>query len=142
MNKNQINEEINECVDNFNTICMKISNHFSTKFPKDLEVDVYKTAVMDFIKKKPREPISLFIKNVYANDKYRESIMSSNENFFTNNNFDNLTQNDQSKMDIMHQIKSYWTKLSGNSRKFIFGALQMLIDICECYISKKTKLVQ
>jgi hypothetical protein len=78
----ELTQEINGYVEMFNSVCKQIGSHLLSKFPKNRNIHIYNDVVQDVIKKKPAEPISIFVVNVWANDDYKDSILASNEKFF------------------------------------------------------------
>jgi hypothetical protein len=143
MSKNKEKElahEIDEYVDMFNSVCKQIGNHLLSKFPKNRNIHIYNDVVCDIIKKKPAEPISIFVINIWANDEYKESIMESNEHFFMDNDHEELTGSDKDSSDILSQVKSCWGDLNEESKFFIKEAFKTLINLCDAYVEKKDDL--
>ena len=59
-------------------------SHLASEFPKNRDINICHDVISDVAKKKPSEPISIFLVNIYANDEYRIPILESDENFFKN----------------------------------------------------------
>jgi len=123
----------------FNSICKQVGNHLLSKFPTDKSFNIYNEILNEFIKIKPQEPISIFIKKVYAKDEYRSSIVSMNDDFFTNSSHDHLTKNKESRVEALFHFKYCWGILNDESKNFIKQAMKTLVDICEIYILYKSE---
>ena len=117
----------------FNNVCDKISTHLVNEFPENRNFNIYGSVIRDIVAKKPREPISIFIENVYDNDKYRQSIIKGDENFFKKSNHEQLTKDTES-LNAMFQFKECWDMMTTESHAFIKKMMKMLIDICDKYV--------
>jgi hypothetical protein len=143
MNKeSELSKEINEYVEMFNSVCKQIGSHLLSQVPKNRDIHIYNEAVCNLIKDKPNEAISLFVTKVYADDKYRKSILKGDENFFMKHDHDELAGNDPDGSDIITQVKNCWSQLNGESKQFIKEAFKTMINVCEIYIAKKDDLYQ
>lgn len=141
MNKEkELQEEINEYVEAFNSLCEQIGAHLLTQLSNSKDIRIYNEVVCDLIKKKPNEPISVFIMNIYANDKYRMSILNSDEDFFMKHDHDELAGDDPEGAGIISQVKNNWSKLNKNSRSYIKEAFITIIELCKIYIERKDDL--
>jgi hypothetical protein len=139
-NEKELTQEINEYVEMFNSVCKQIGSHLLSKFPKNRNIHIYNDVVQDIIKKKPSEPISIFVVNIWANDEYKDSILESNEQFFMENDHEELTGTNKSNSDILSQVKSCWGQMNDESKYFIKEAFKTLINLCEMYVEKKDDL--
>ncbi len=144
INKNDVAQHIKKldtkcekCVNMFNSVCDKIGKHLTSDFPNNRELYVYNDVVTNITKKKPEEPISIFLVNVYDNDDYREAIKNGDEQFFNNGTHENLTKNDEDNLKAMFQFKSCWKDMSDSSKMFIKEAMKTLINICDTYLIAK-----
>jgi len=133
-------EDINNYTDIFNSLCKDIGSHLLSQVPKNRNIRIYNDAVCDVIKKKPSEPISIFVVKVYADDNYRNSILESNEEFFTNNDHSDLAGNTKDSADIISQVKECWNELNKDSKSYIKKAFKTLIQLCDMYVEKKDDL--
>jgi hypothetical protein len=136
----ELTEEINNYVEMFNTICKQLGEHLLSKFPKNRDIHIYNDVVSDVIKKKPVETISIFIKQIYANDAYRVSILESDEKFFRHNDHSELTKGDKDSVGILTQLQSCWDNLNGESKHYIMEAMNTLIEVCDSYVENKDEL--
>jgi hypothetical protein len=139
-NEKELTQEINGYVEMFNSVCKQIGSHLLSKFPKNKNIHIYNDVVQDIIKKKPSEPISIFVVNIWANDDYKDSILESNEKFFMENKHEELTGSDKSNSDILSQVKSCWGDMDDESKYFIKEAFKTLVNLCEVYVEKKDDL--
>ena len=132
-----VNKNLQTCIDMFNTLIDNIGTLLASDFPNDQTVCTYSSIVSNIIKTKPLEPISLFIVNVYKNDKYREYIIQGNDKFFLNSDHKDVTNNDESMVQKMFQFKTCWTKLSYDNKDYIKNVMKTLIQITTQYIIEK-----
>lgn len=139
-NEKELTQEINGYVEMFNSVCKQIGSHLLSKFPKNRNIHIYNDVVQDIIKKKPAEPISIFVVNIWANDDYKDSILESNEKFFMENEHEELTGSDKSNSDILSQVKSCWGDMNDESKYFIKEAFKTLVNLCDVYVEKKDDL--
>jgi hypothetical protein len=138
----ELNKDINDYVEMFNSVCNQIGAHLVAQVPKNRNIHIYNEAVGNIIKNKPSEPISVFVLKVYADTDYRESILNSNEHFFMQNDHTELAGDDKDSSNIITQVKSCWGELNKDSRFFIKEAFKTLIKICGKYIEAKDDLNQ
>lgn len=136
----ELMEEINNYTDMFNSVCKQIGSHLLSQVPKNRNIRIYNEAVCDIIKKKPSEPISIFVVKVYADDNYRNSILESNEEFFTKNDHSDLAGDAKDSADIISQVKECWNELNKDSKFFIKEAFKTLVNLCDIYVEKKDDL--
>jgi hypothetical protein len=139
-NEKELNQEINEYVEMFNSVCKQIGLHLLSNFPKNMNIKIYNDVVQDVMKKKPSEPISIFVVKIWANDDYKDSILASDETFFMENKHENLTGSDKNNSDILSQVKSCWGEMNNESKNFIKEAFKTLINLCDIYVEKKDDL--
>jgi hypothetical protein len=133
----KLKESYENCINMFNSLSTNIGKHLLNDFPMNQNLYIYHNIVNNIIKKKPVEPISIFVVNVYSNDSYKESILNGDENFFRENRHENLTDNDEDRLKALFQFKSCWDQMNDYSKKFIKEAMKTLLNICEIYIEKK-----
>jgi hypothetical protein len=124
----------------FNDVCVRIGSHLTSEFPNNLNINICHKAIIDIIEKKITEPISIFIINIYANDKYRTAILKSDEAFFKNNNHEKFTGNDKESIDAILNFRDCWDSMNSDSHEFIKEAMKILINLCEMYIDAKDDL--
>ena len=136
----KLTDELNNYIKMFNEICKRVGEHLLSKFPKNRDIHIYNEVVSDVMKKKPTEPISIFIKKIYANDSYRKSILESDEKFFRHNDHEDLTGGDENSVGILSQLQSCWDKLNDESKFFVMEAMKTLIEVCDLYIENKDEL--
>lgn len=125
------------CVNIFNSLCIKIGEHLLSEFPKNMELFIYDDIVRKVIKKNHEEPISLFLIHVFQNKQYRQAIMDSDENFFKSNRHDNLTSSDEDRIKAMFQFKSCWNEMNDESKNYIKAAFKKMVELCDTYLNTK-----
>lgn len=138
--KNELEEKIKDYIGMFNNICDRIGSHLVSEFPKNRDINICHDVISDVVKKKPSEPISIFLVNIYANDEYRIPILESDEKFFKNSNHEEFVGNDKDSLDAMLNFRKCWDDMNSDSHEFIKEAMKTLVDLCEIYIEAKDDL--
>lgn len=138
--KQEYEEQVNNCVDIFNTICQKIGEHLTSEFPGNRDLNIYNDVVNNVIKKNPTEAISIFLVNIYSDDKYRESILDGDEKFFIKNNHNALAKNDKDAVQAIFNFQSCWGKMNVESKTLVKDSMKALVNICETYLEAKDEL--
>ena len=133
----QINKKLSLCIELFNTVLIDIKNSIAKEIKNNITMNIYYGVIDKFISVRPNEPISFFIKHIYSNDIYRNSIIDGNEIFFSENNFSSLIKEDEKKLKSMFMFKECWVELSLERREFIKNAMKTLVDITKKYIEEK-----
>lgn len=132
----EINRKIELCVNAFNNMALEISKIMKTILPKDNEAKLYYNFFKQLVKAKPLEPISLFIDKVYSIDEYRLSIKNGNDEFFLDNNHENVIGDDKNKINKMFKFKSCWKELDGEVKHSIKEMMKTLINLTAKYIEE------
>jgi len=132
-----VNNNLQTCIEMFNTLITDIGTLLANDFPNDHTICTYSSLVSNIITTKPLEPISMFIMNVYQNDKYREYIMHGNDKFFVNNDHNDVTNNDEKMIQTMFQFKTCWKQLSNDNKDYIKNIMKTLVQISTQYIIEK-----
>ena len=113
-----------------NTLVEHIVEHYG-----DISARAAQCIVSNIIRFSPNEPISFFLLNIYSNDDYRHNILIQNDDFFINNQMDDLTQGDSNKMAKLFEFKELWKVCDDNTKLFIKKTMLVLVKICQKYIS-------
>jgi len=124
------NEKIHVYMKMFNELIEEISLVIKNKFPNDNSVCFYNKMVKNHLKKYSSEPLLIFLKYIYTNDKYRQYIIEGNDVFFTKNK---EIDNDKNIKEIL-MFKSYWNKLNDVDKDLIKNIMKTMVEICTNYV--------
>lgn len=116
----------------FNDISIAMVNHLALKFPAS-HFGVYKNTIKVFIEERPAEPISMFIKYIYANDTYRKKIKSGDDSFFMTQTYDEVV--DKSMTTKIFEFKELWRSFDDNNKRLAKQTMSALIDRAELYLN-------
>lgn len=133
-------KNMNTCILICNTIIKDMTNHVTKNFPNDFTISTYTSVIEAMISSRPKEPLSLFIEHIYKNDEYRQNILKKNDDFFLDNDYENVVDN---KDDIksMFLFKSCWSDMSDHLKEIIRKSMITLVNTCEKYINAKLNLM-
>src|ERR1700722_18726427 len=109
--RDQYQKEMANLAAVFNAVSEGIGKRLLAEFPTNRDLVIYNQIVTGIIKKKPFEPISIFMVHIYANDTYREAILNGDEKFFRSSRHENLTSSDEDRIKAMFQFQSCWDKM-------------------------------
>jgi hypothetical protein len=132
-----INSKLQMCINMFNTVINDICVSVLKSSPNDPTMQTYKDVVGEIIKESPIEPISLFVMYIYKDPTYRQNIADGNENFFIDEDHQNMTKGDNNKVATMFQFKSSWKNFDTSQKDYVKNATKMLLKIAETYIIEK-----
>jgi hypothetical protein len=135
--RDQFQKEMNNLTSMFNAISEGIGKRLVAEFPGNRDLVIYNQIITSIIKKKPLEPISIFMVHIYGNDKYREAILNEDEKFFKSSRHENLTSSDEDKIKAMFQFQSCWDKTGDELKKIIKSSMKKLVEIAGDYILTK-----
>lgn len=135
--RDQFQKEMNNLASMFNAISEGIGKRLVAEFPANRDLVIYNQIVTGIIKKKPFEPISIFMVHIYGNDQYREAILNADEKFFRSSRHENLTSSDEDRIKAMFQFQSCWDKMSDELKKIVKTSMKKLVEISGDYILVK-----
>jgi len=136
---NEVKNNVLKYANLFNHACGNLSKFLIKEFPNNSDFYIYNDIMQNIAKNKPEEPISIFLENVYFVDEYRNSIINGDETFFKKDSLKNLTGDDKSKITAMFQFKTCWDQLGTDAHNYIKKSMNMLIKICDNYVTAKDK---
>lgn len=142
MSKQNIQNKLNKCANMFNTIIVDVGELIKKEFPNQF-TEMYVSFLKSIAQEKPFEPISIFIKYVYMNDKYKKCLYDGDENFFLNFNDEYSFSEGESTLDqcvdMIFKFRNEWTRLSNDHKTYIKQCMKTLIDITDKYVIQKSK---
>jgi hypothetical protein len=130
----ELQNEISECINMFNEVVSDIGITLITELPNESTVGIYNELLKTLLKKSPDFIIDSFVKDVYSDNIYRQSILNRDEDFFLENNHKKIVEKHDDGKKTLFQFKSCWKKLSYDTQNYIKDAVVMLVHITEKYI--------
>ena len=124
---------MNDLISKFNTVIMGMINHV-TDYYGDSNMLKMRLILENIINTAHDEAISYFLINIYMNDKYRSNILKQNDDFFLNENYDTMTENNKEKIAQIFQFKDLWTQIDLDTKNFIKKSMIALVKISQKYI--------
>jgi len=118
----------------FNIVVDGMIKHIVEKY-KDSKFSKIKILFDIFISNHSKEPINMFLKKVYSNDKYRHNIIEENEDFFMNDTFDDVPDKDKDDaFKYIFHFRDLWKQISEDTKIYIKKSMYVLVKICEEYL--------
>ncbi len=143
--KNTVSKLLKETLDSisqFQEVLLPLVDEL-LKLSGDHMLIMYKSMVIDFIQKKPKIIIDNLILKCYdeKDGVLRGKIVSGDESFFMNNNFEDMTEGDSSIINIIFKTKDFWGKLTEDNKEVLKSYLLSLVSLCDVrYINYKKYL--
>ena len=138
MNNCEIRQNLDLCVNLFNTVICDMTALITKDFPDDIMLTTYEDIMKTIIKNSPTEPISMFLIYMHKNDKhdkYRKNILLRNDKFFTEINHN---ENDAQTINIIFRFKRYWKMMSMDLQEYIKSSMCTILKISDKYIKYKS----
>ena len=137
MNVNNLDKQINDLVNDFNTNLIILIKYVKSTNPiKNLicaEREIMNACIMqlhDFAAIKSKSMIDSFVIHILA--KYEMEILDGNEDFFSNeSNNDSSSNNDF--VEKMLRFKTVWSQFSSEEKEYIKTYMQLLCVISRGY---------
>ena len=120
----------------FNNKLTEFLKELVQTFPSDTDFKLFQASVRVLKLADEKKPLELF--NSGLTDEYKENIRNKNEEFFLNNDYSDVLNNEHLKKhndnDINHKLinklKGYWEKLDEN-REIVWQYFTILLKICD-----------
>ena len=120
----------------FNNKLTEFLKELVQTFPSDTDFKLFQASVRVLKLADEKKPLELF--NSGLTDEYKENIRNKNEEFFLNNDYSDVLNNEHLKKhndnDINHKLinklKGYWEKLDDN-REIVWQYFTILLKICD-----------
>lgn len=125
---------MSDIVNTFNLQLINLATVLSKRFEDDNDLKLAVTGIQTLKKANSNKNIEMFTLYVY---KYREKIMTKNEEMLLDTNFvnDNLSDtSDTGAFDIMSKLKAKWMSLAAEEKENIWKYLQVLIKLTDKHI--------
>jgi hypothetical protein len=117
----------------FNMVIAGMIRHI-TEYYGDSTMSGMDIFLNDIIEKTPKEPISCFLMNIYKNDQYRTNILKQNDDFFLEEDYDELTEGDNEKTSKLFEFKDLWKQIDNDTKNYIKKSMMTLVKICQKYV--------
>lgn len=122
-------------VNDFNTIIRDLMAFVEKYQNEPGTYALYKGLIDGYIQVTPDGPISHFIKHIYRNDGYRNSIVNNNEEiFFLKKDYTTVIQSRENIVDKVFMLQAIWDKMDNDARKYVRRCMQTLVKISSKYI--------
>lgn len=138
------NKTLTQLIETFNNLVIEISKLIITELPLNEDIKTLNKGLKKIIYINHVEPISMFIKNVYADPEYRTSLKKGNDDFFINaspkdvlKKHADVVSTNEENIKKFFEFKIYWSKLSENTKLTIKTIMSTIIDITQKYIEIK-----
>jgi len=125
---------MSDIVNTFNLQLINLATVLSKRFEDDNDLKLAVTGIQTLKKANSNKNIEMFTMYVY---KYRDKIMTKNEEMLLDTNFvsDNLEDtSDTGAFDIMSKLKAKWMSLAPEEKENIWKYLQVLIKLTDKHI--------
>ena len=125
---------MSDIVNTFNLQLINLATVLSKRFEDDNDLKLAVTGIQTLKKANSNKNIEMFTMYVY---KYRDKIMTKNEEMLLDTNFvsDNLSDtSDTGAFDIMSKLKAKWMSLAPEEKENIWKYLQVLIKLTDKHI--------
>ena len=94
-------------------------------YPSDNDFKLFKNGINLLNRTNPRKIVNLFREYV---DKYEQRIMSRDETFFLQNDYDEI-QKTENILESMNKLKNYWKDLNDSNKEKVWKYFEVLIKL-------------
>tara|TARA_Y100000389_G_scaffold162754_1_gene165651 strand:- start:1083 stop:1481 length:399 start_codon:yes stop_codon:yes gene_type:complete len=121
----------------FNNKLTEFLKELVQTFPSDTDFKLFQASVRVLKLADEKKPLELF--NSGLTDEYKENIRNRNEEFFLNNDYSDVLNNEHLKKHndndindkLINKLKGYWEKLDDNNREIVWQYFTILLKICD-----------
>lgn len=122
----------------FNNKLVNFINDLIIVFPDDNDFKLFKNTIK--LLKLANKKLLLEYFKIGVNDEFKNNIINKNENFFLNNNYSSVLDNEQighviNKDNIneklISKLKKYWTQLNEENIEIVWSYFNILLEISE-----------
>lgn len=99
----------------------------------DHMLTMYKSDIIEFINRNPKVIVDTLIRKCYEerDGLLRARIVSGDERFFMENNFDDMTDGDNKIIGIIFKFKDFWGKLNNENKDILKSYLLSIAALCD-----------
>lgn len=110
-------------------------------FPQDPDFKLFQASTRVIKLASEKKPLELF--NTGLTDDYKENIREKNEDFFLNNDYSDVLNNEKLKQQsdlnndenvnnkLISKLKDYWKELSEENQNIVWQYFTVLLKICD-----------
>ena len=121
----------------FNNKLTEFLKELVQTFPSDTDFKLFQASVRVLKLADEKKPLELF--NSGLTDEYKENIRNKNEEFFLNNDYSDVLNNEHLKKHndndindkLINKLKDYWKELDDNNREIVWQYFTILLKICD-----------
>ena len=110
-------------------------------FPQDPDFKLFQASSRVLKLANEKKPLELF--NTGLTDEYKKNIREKNEDFFLNNDYSDVLNNEKLKQQpefnndenvnnkLINKLKGYWSELSEENQEIVWQYFTILLKICD-----------
>ena len=110
-------------------------------FPQDPDFKLFQASTRVLKLASEKKPLELF--NTGLTDEYKKNIREKNEDFFLNNDYSDVLNNEKLKQQsefnndenvnnkLISKLKGYWKELSEENQNIVWQYFTVLLKICD-----------
>lgn len=117
-------------LEKFNTTMEEFISDLVKVFPDDMELKMYQLALKGLVVATPNLLSEKYYRRVTT--PYYDQIVSKNEDFFLNHDFEQVKEGVEDGMRIIEKTMNYWTTLGQDDKETVWKYMKVL-----CILSKK-----
>lgn len=126
--KNSSNESLNQ----FQEVILPLVDEL-LRLSEDYMLSFYKKDIIEFIKNKPKVIVDVLILRCYEDKDgiLRGKIVSGEDSFFLENNFDDMTDGNSKLIKVIFKFKDFWGKLNQENKDILKSYLLSIVALCD-----------
>lgn len=131
-----------ESTENFVEILIMLTEELA-KITNDHILNQFMDEIKKYINEGSKSIINSLIKICYElnNGEYRKKILIGDDDFFLNNNLDDVSEGDSAAINTIFKFKTFWSKLNEENKNIIKSTLIAVISLIDtCYLLYKKYL--
>tara|TARA_Y100000361_G_scaffold148148_1_gene160594 strand:- start:209 stop:613 length:405 start_codon:yes stop_codon:yes gene_type:complete len=121
----------------FNNKLTEFLKELVQTFPTDPDFKLFQASVRVLKLADEKKPLELF--NLGLTNEYKENIRNKNEEFFLNNDYSDVLNNELVKKNndndindkLINKLKDYWKNLDNDNREIVWQYFTILLKICD-----------
>mgnify|MGYP003340340298 CR=1 FL=1 len=118
-------------IEKFNETFKEFIEDLIRIFPDDPEFRLYEIAIMGALNTNELLVINIF--NEHVVKPYGDKLLEKDNDFFVSHKYDHLLTMNESAMDIIDKIKSYWCEMSDDVKETVWKYFKVLILLDKKY---------
>lgn len=126
----------NKFYDMFNDTLSNFIKDLINVFPDDNDFKLFKTSSNMVKLASVKKPLELF--NLGLTPEFKQNIRDKNEDFFLNNDYSDVLNNEELKKvdndinnELISKLKDYWKELSNDNKGTVWKYFTILLKLCD-----------